>query len=322
MRAVEKFERLVLGEADGGDGEGCGGGEDAFAGALLLQGAVEFAHLADADFAVGRVAFALDEVGSAGDGGRVAGDDVDAFVAGAAGDFDGEAARLQRLGDLHFEVVGVGGESARADGSGGVLVGIDGGELAFGVAVIAPVPLVLALAAHGLDGDAAGCDLVVHIQIADVESDGLDAGVRPEGCLDGDGDDELDGVPDAFRRRLPAPSRFDARFFVDAFEVPEPALAANVGELVNVHIEGEEFGRLVGAPPKVRFAQVVVDLLYGVVGDDLADLAFLARGRGRLAPQCAVVPSDYEADDGRDRNEDEDSFHSRGRSFRRGVGRV
>ena len=300
-----------------------------------MQGAVEFAHLADADFAVGRVAFALDEVGSAGDGGRVAGDDVDAFVAGAAGDFDGEAARLQRLGDLHFEVVGVGGESARADGSGGVLVGIDGGELAFGVAVVAPVPLVLALAALGLDGDAAGCDLVVHIQVADVESDGLDAGVRPEGCLDGDGNDELDGVPDAFRRGLPAPSRFDARLFMDAFEVPEPALAANVRELVNVHIEGEEFGRLVDAPPKVRFAQVVVDLLYGVVGDDLADLAFGERGRGRLAPPCFLegvghaapgraavptVPNECEADDDRDCNEDEDedSFHSRRRSFRGG----
>ena len=220
-------------------------------------------------------------------------------------------------------------------------MGVVGGELAFGVAVVAPVPFVLALAALSLDGDAAGCDVVVHIHIADVESDGLDAGVRPERRLDGEGDDELDGVPDAFRGGLPAPSRLDARFFVNALEIPEPARAANVGELVNVYIEGEEFGRLVRAPPELRFAQVAVDLPYGVVRDDLADLGLGARGRGRLALPCFLevvghaaprfavptVPNECGGDDDRDCNEDEDedegSFHIRGVPFaRRGLGGV
>ena len=206
LGAVEEFEGLVFGEADGGRGEGCGGGEDAFAGAFLLQGAVEFAEFGDADFAVGGVAFALDEVGSAGDGSGVAGDDVDAFVACAAGDLDGEAARLEGLGDLQFEFAGVGGEASRAGRRrGGVLVGRDGGELAFAVAFIAPVPLVFTLAALGFDADAAGRDVVVLVEVADVESDGLDAGVRAEGGGNGEGDDDVDGVPDASRGGLAAP---------------------------------------------------------------------------------------------------------------------
>ena len=207
LGAVEEFEGLVFGEADGGRGEGRGGGEDAFAGAFLLQGAVEFADFGDADFAVGGVAFALDEVGSAGDGSGVAGDDVDAFVACAAGDFDGEAARLEGLGDLQFEFAGVGGEaSSRAGcGRGGVLVGRDGGELAFAVAFIAPVPLVFTLAALGLDADAAGRNAFVLVHVADVESNGLDAGVRAEGGGNGEGDDEVDGVPYASRGGLAAP---------------------------------------------------------------------------------------------------------------------